>query len=296
MKKNNITLVDIIVVIIVSCLFYCTYRVYLKDLVVDKLETTINTHFEPTLSNSTGNSNGNTINENIINKNIIEGFNNYQGYSQSLIDQRHQKLDNDLKKFRNLNLPININDYGNKCQSWNTDPLDRFPNGGDSCKLNGNDAICMDMNNKQTTCNKLYDITVRELSKFDIPDIINSEFSKLQPVFKDIDSTIFEKDKEISNLVDTLTQLKNTNNQQSFFVDSNKTFLLNSENRENLIKNINETKNNSYNINSNSFQESKHKLTSLESSDIKFNQTLKWLFIIFIFIAIFYLLSRLVKE
>ena len=41
MKKINITLVDIIVVIVVSCLFYYTYRVYLKDLVVNKLETTI---------------------------------------------------------------------------------------------------------------------------------------------------------------------------------------------------------------------------------------------------------------
>ena len=205
-------------------------------------------------------------------------------------------MDNDLKKFRNLDLPININDYGNKCQSWNTDPLDRFPNGGDSCKLNGNDTICMDINSKQTTCNKLYDITVRELSKFDIPDIINSEFSKLQPVFKDIDDTIFEKDKEISNLVDNLTQLKNTHNQQNFFVDSNKTVLLNSENREKLIQDINETKNNNFNLNANSFEESKHIFTNLENQDIKFNQILKWLFIIFISIAIFYLLSRLVQE
>ena len=129
MKKINISIVEIIVVILISCLFYCTYKVYLKDL------------------SGTGILNCNNFLTN------TEGFNNYQGYSQSLIDQRHQKLDNDLKKFRNLDLPININDYGNKCQSWNTDPLDRFPNGGDSCKLNGSDAICMDINSKQTTCN-----------------------------------------------------------------------------------------------------------------------------------------------
>ena len=139
MKNINITTVEIVVVILVSCLFYCTYKVYLKDLLG---------------SNLLGK---NILNTNINNLNNIEGFNNQAGYSQSLIDQRHQKLDNDLKKFRNLDLPININDYGNKCQSWNTDPLDRFPNGGDSCKLNGNDAICMDINNKQSTCNKIYD-------------------------------------------------------------------------------------------------------------------------------------------
>lgn len=284
MKKINITLVEIVVVILVSCLFYCTYTVYLKDIINRNNVSNNNNNHESTLNNCRTDINN------------IEGFNNYQGYSQSLIDQRHQKLDNDLKKFRNLDLPININDYGNKCQSWNTDPLDRFPNGGDSCKLSGNDAICMDMNSKQTTCNKIYDITVRELSKFDIPNIINTEFNKLQPIFRDIDSSIFEKDKQITSLVDNLSQLKNTNNQQNFFVDSNKTFLLNSENREKLIKDINETKNNSFNLNSNSFEESKHIITNLELQDKKFNQALKWLVIIFILIAIFYLLSRLVKE
>ena len=154
----------------------------------------------------------------------------------------------------------------------------------------------MDMNSKQTTINKIYDITVRELSKFDIPDIINTEFNKLQPIFRDIDAGIFEKDKQITSLVDNLSQLKNTNNQQNFFVDSNKTFLLNSENREKLIKDINETKNNSFNLNSNSFEESKYIITNLESQDRKFNQALKWLVIIFILIAIFYLLSRMVKD
>ena len=270
MKKINISIVEIIVVILVSCLFYCTYKIYLADL--SGIGILNYNHF---LTNT-------------------EGFSNHQGYSQSLIDQRHQKLDNDLKKFRNLNLPININDYGNKCQSWNTDPLDRFPNGGDSCKLNGIDSICMDMNNKQTTCNKIYDITVRELSTFNIPDIINSEFSKLQPVFKKIDSTIYEKEKEISSLVDILTQLKNTNNQQNFFVDSNKSFLLNSENRDKLIKDINETKNNSFNINSNSFEELKHIRTKLDNQDIKYNTSLKWLAIFFIVVSIFYLLSRVI--
>ena len=282
MKKINITLVEMVVVILVSCLFYCTYTVYLRDIINS--------------NNLSNNNHESTLNNCRTDINNIEGFNNYQGYSQSLIDQRHQKLDNDLKKFRNLDLPININDYGNKCQSWNTDPLDRFPNGGDSCKLSGNDAICMDMNSKQTTCNKIYDITVRELSKFDIPNIINTEFNKLQPIFRDIDASIFEKDKQITSLVDNLSQLKNTNNQQNFFVDSNKTFLLNSENREKLIKDINETKNNSFNLNSNSFEESKYIITNLESQDRKFNQALKWLVIIFILIAIFYLLSRLVKE
>lgn len=272
MKKINVSIVEIIVVILVSSLFYCTYKIYLTDLLEIK-ELNRNNY--------------------LIN---IEGFDNYDGYSQSLVDQRYQKLDNDLKKFRKLDLPININDYGNKCQSWNTDPLDRFPNGGDSCKLNGNDAICMDINNKQTTCNKLYDITVRELSTFDIPNTITSEFSKLKSVFKNVDDTIFEKEKEVSSLVEILTQLKNTNNQQNFFVDSNKTFLLNSENREKLIKDINENKNNSFNINSSSFEELKHIITELDNQDRKLNTALKWLVILFILIAIFYLLSRLVQE
>ena len=262
MKKINISIVDIITVILVSIIFYCTYKVYVKD-------------YKCILSLKT-----------------VENFDNHDGYSETLINQRHQKLDTDLKKFRQLDLPININDYGIKCSNWNNDKLQRFPNGGNSCKLIDADAICLDKNNKQTTCNKIYDLTVRSLSTFDIPGMINSQFRKLKPIFKDIDVDIINKEKEIKNLVEKYIQLKNTNNQQNYFLDSNKTFLQNSETRDRLIKDINEQKNNSFNTNTLNFRQNKDQIIELENTDILLNKLLKWFSVTIIVISIIFLLSR----
>ena len=44
-----------------------------------------------------------------------------------------------------------------------------------------------------------------------------------------MDKDIINKEKEINNLIESYIQLKNTNNQQKLFLDTNKNFLQNSE-------------------------------------------------------------------
>lgn len=264
MKNINISLVEIVIVIFVSIIFYCTFNIYVKDL------------------------------NNIGLQSKIENFDNQDHYSQTLVNQRQQKLDNDLKKFRELDLPINVNDYGIKCNNWDNDRLQRFPNGGNSCKVIDADAICLDKNNKQTTCNKIYNLTVRSLATFDIPELINNEFRKLKPIFKDVDKDIINKEKEINNLIESYIQLKNTNNQQNYFLDTNKNFLQNSENRDRLIKDINEKKNNSFNINSTNFRENKEIVIKLNKSNTYLNKLLMAFGLISIILIIAFLLSRTV--
>ena len=116
MEKNSITILNIFIIIVLFC-------------------TTIIIYFNY--------DNKNIINNNLLkyNKNIQnnlgdikENFDNYNDYNDILINQRKDNLFNEIKDYKELDLPINVNDNGNKCNNWNKDILNRYPNGGNNCK------------------------------------------------------------------------------------------------------------------------------------------------------------------
>lgn len=265
MKNNKITYLNIFVIVIIVIISIFIYHNYIKSTKFDIF-------------------------------NLIENFDNDENdinnYNDVLINQRKQQLFNDIKKYKSLELPININDNGNKCNDWSNDKLNRYPNGGNYCKLRGTDAICLDFNGKDTTCNKLYNIKIRDLANTDIELMVTKHFKELMPVFKKINDEISEKEIVVNKLIDQLIQLKNTNNQQNYFIDLNKTYLQNSENRERLISNINEEKNNEFNLENNEFQELKKDISSLNTENYKLNTALMYIVIVFIISIITFLLTR----
>lgn len=230
----------------------------------------------------------NELNQKILTN--LENFSN-QNYQDVVFKERRDKLLKQIKRFKVLDLPININDNGNLCQDWKNDPKKRFPNSGNVCQLVDNDAICIDKNKNTTRCNKVYNRQIRELGIIDINQLTNTNFNNLIPIFKEVDKLIAEKELILHNLTNQIIQLKNIRYQQEYFLDTNKNYLLNSKNRRENIENKFELESNKNNINQNKFTLYKLENDKLIKSNDKYSKYLMISLIILVLITIVFFLS-----
>jgi hypothetical protein len=264
-NKKNTTLNGIII-LIVLCISLSLY--------VFSLDTEINNQSQ----------NGTSLLSN------LEQFTN-QTYQDVIFKERKGKLITQIKKYKELDLPININDNGNMCQDWNKDPKKRYPNSGNTCQLVDNDAICINNNKKVSTCNKIYNRQIKEIATIDINQIINTNFNQLVPLFKEVDKVIAKKELILYTLINQLIQLKNTKYQQEYFLSMNKDYLSNANTRKKNIEETHELENNKYGINSNNFKLYKEDINNLSHTRGKYNTYLSIVGYLLIIVVAAYFLS-----
>jgi len=224
--------------------------------------------------------------------NTVEGFMNNRGYQDVVVKERKDKLLNQINKYAQLDLPINIDDNGHLCQDWNSDPQNRYTNSGNSCQLVGNDAICMNKSAKTSQCNKIYNRNIKELGIIDIHQLINKNFNHLKPLFKEVDELISKKELVLQTLVQQLIQLKNTKNQQNYFVTMNKNYLGDSNIRKKNVSDIYDTENNKYSVNSNNFSINKEEINKLIHKNENYDKILFIVGAILLLLLLIYLFSQ----
>lgn len=263
-SKNNITL-NTIIILIILCI---SLSLYVFSLNIE------NTKNVSPISN-------------------IENFTNIS-YQDVVFNERRDKLMNEIKKYEKLDLPININDNGHLCQDWNNDPKKRYPNAGNVCQLVGNDAVCIDNNNKTSKCNKIYNRDIKDIATIDVKQLAYSNFNQLVPMFKEIDKVISDKELILHNLINQIIQLKNTKYQQEYFLTMNKDYLLNSNNRKTNIEKKYDDETNQNGINIDNFNLYKREINELIESNKKFYKyNLIAGILLFILVIVFFLSTRI---
>jgi len=224
----------------------------------------------------------------ILNKNNKVKVINYKNDSRNFLNH----LKNKYKKYYELKMDTNFNNFGRKCDNW--DSYDAYKNlKGNKCKqIDGNDYKCIVDNGKMTSCSltKLYDKNIQN-------DVYKNKNIKkstniYQNAYHDIDKSLEYYDNILSKEIRKYKSKQDIIINQKYLLGQQKNYI--KLQREKLNKdedNYTET-NNNFNINYNKTVNEREKIKIEKQNLIQFKYYIKmvmFFLIILIFIKMLYL-------
>ena len=143
-----------------------------------------------------------------------------------------------LKDFKDLQVPITINNLGKVCDPWDTYNNSIYKQYNNECININEDRKCLSTGNVVSCSNFYSDGKINELNKINIDDIINVGKYTIFTELNTINVAVTRKIDSINVLLNELITKHNLKNQQKYFIDYNsknldeKTQLLDKNNLE----------------------------------------------------------------
>tara|TARA_B100000575_G_scaffold257337_1_gene228202 strand:+ start:624 stop:1520 length:897 start_codon:yes stop_codon:yes gene_type:complete len=174
----------------------------------------------------------------------LESLNTLDMNKELFIKDRKNELIAKLKMFNNLDIPIIMNNNGVICESWDSkDDGNNYK--GNECQKVGSDHKCY-QNNNLVSCNKYYTSVIKDLSKLNVNEIINSEFSDMSESIININQKFDFIKERINRTVNDIIKYNNTKNQQEYFIKNNNIYIHEFSSKDNNIKKEMEEENENY--------------------------------------------------
>lgn len=174
----------------------------------------------------------------------LESLNTLDMNKELFIKDRKNELIAKLKMFNNLDIPIIMNNNGTICESWDSkDDGNNYQ--GNECQKVGSDYKCY-QNNNLVSCNKYHTSVVKDLSKLNVDEIINSEFSDMSESIININQKFDFIKERINRTVNDIIKYNNTKNQQEYFIKNNNIYIHEFSSKDNNIKKQMEEENENY--------------------------------------------------
>ena len=243
-------------------------------------------------------------------KNIVEKFNDNDSdndssndSSNSMIDSNNQdknitneikKINNELKpilnNYKNLDVPIIINNSGKICGNWDKYMDGTYSKYGNKC-VNIDDSepseyYCVNTNdNSLVSCNNYISPNVLENITIDTNELISNNIEFTDAIANYID-VCNKFDEELSNMINSIKSAGSIANNQNYFYENNQNNLDAKKNLNNSFKQIYENNSDEINIKKDNILHYREMTNELTKSNEQMYTIFKYMFIIFIILLL----------
>lgn len=234
-------------------------------------------------------------------ENIVEKFNNSNNI---IIDSNNndKNITNEIKKindelipilnnYKNLDIPIIVNNTGKICGNWNKYMDGIYSNYGSKC-VNIDDSepseyYCVNTDdNSLVSCNNYISPNVLENITIDTNELISNNNRQFVDAIANYLDVCNNFDVELSNIINSIKSTGSIANNQNYFYENNQNNLDTKKNLNNSFKQIYENDTNEINIKKDNILNYREMTNELIKSNNQMYTIFKYIFIMFIILLL----------